>query len=238
MQAPLNTKEFTKLHQCNKNFKYDIYLLGGKVGFLHRKIQWNNESNATNAMVESYGEVSFLWVNSTYQQQSNMQYSRQNNYFLTPSFSQKLTGFKAREMTANMSIDGLSSTVTLNTEVSHYQSKSENTERDKETSIPLYDLDTLGAQIRLNILQGNTHFTLLRQASDKVERYKFEIAGNEMINHTDLGKLKAIKVIEAGEHKNTELWFSASHDYQLVKAQLDMMFSPTVLLSSFSIQCD
>ncbi|HBY88590.1 MAG TPA: DUF3108 domain-containing protein, partial [Colwellia sp.] len=33
-------------------------------------------------------------------------------------------------------------------------------------------------------------------------------------------------------------WFSSKHDYQLVKAELDMIFSPVVWLSHFSKQCD
>ncbi len=232
VSGPLTAEAFSELHQCDKKFEYDVYFLGGKVGYLHRKIKWDNSAAATKATVTSYGEVSFLWLDSTYQQQSTMQYLPQNNHFLTPSFSQKLTGIKSREMKADISSNGLSSTVTLDADVSHYQQKDENNNN------PLYDLDTLGAQIRLNLLQGKTRFTLSRQASSKVESYQFEVAGSEVIHHEKWGELTTSKVVEVGEHENIVLWFSSKHDHQLVKAELDMIFSPVVWLSHFSKQCD
>jgi hypothetical protein len=227
----LTTEAFSALHQCDKNFKYDIYFFDQNVGYLHRTIKWDSSDTATKATVVSYGEVTFLWLDSTYQQQSSMQYSPLYNHFLTPSFSQKLTGIKSREMKADISIDGLSSTVTLNNDMSHYQQKYE---KNKQA---LYDIDTLGAQIRLNLLQGKTEFTLSRQASSKIESYQFEVAGDEEIIHEKWGKLTAIKVIEVGEHENIVLWFSTKHDHQLIKAELDMIFSPVVWLSHFSQQC-
>ncbi|GAW97583.1 hypothetical protein MTCD1_03212 [Colwellia marinimaniae] len=227
--STLTAEQFSKLHQCDKKFAYDIYFLGKNVGYLHRTIQWHKNSASVQAVVSSYGEVSFLWLDSTYQQKSTMQYSPQYQHFLTTSFSQQLTGIKARVMKAEMSANGLSSRVTLNTEVSHYQQNNEDQ--------PLYDLDTLGAQIRLNLIQGKTHFTLFRQASSKVERYKFEVVGLDVIHHQQWGPITTIKVVEVGEHTDIVLWFSAKHDHQLIKAQLDMIFSPVVWLSYFSKQC-
>jgi len=225
----LTDKAFIGFHQCDKKFEYDIYFLGSNVGYLHRTIKWHKNEAAARATVTSYGEVNFLWLDSSYQQQSTMQYSPQYKHFLTANFSQKLTGIKAREMQAEISDNGLSSTVTLNAEITHYQQQNENQ--------PLYDLDTLGAQIRLNLLQGKNRFTLFRQASDKIKKYQFEVAEPEVINHKKWGPLTTIKVVEVGEHKNTVLWFSSKHDHQLIKAQLNMIFSPVVWLSNFSKQC-
>jgi hypothetical protein len=227
----LPEKQFNDLHQCDKNFEYDIHLLGNNVGKLQRTIKWQNKGSPAKATVTSYGEVSFLWLDSTYQQTSTMQYSPQYQQFLTPSFSQKVIGFRAREMTAQMSDDGLSSTVILDEKVYRYPNDGQN------SKYPLYDLDTLGAQMRLNLLQGKTRFTLSRQASKKIETYQFKVTGHEIINHKGWGKLKAIKVVEIGKHKSTVLWFSSKHDHQLVKAQLDLIFSPTVWLTHFSKQC-
>jgi len=230
---PLSTEKFTALHQCNKTFEYDIHLLGGNVGNLHRTVKWHKDAFPAKATVTSFGDVSFLWLDSTYQQTSTMQYSTKYQHFLTPSFSQKIVGFRAREMTAKMSDNGLSSTVNLDNKLYYYQQTKEN----KHENQPLYDLDTLGTQIRLNLLQGKTSFTLFRQASKKVEAYQFEVTGHEVINHEKWGKLRTIKVIEVGEHKSTVLWFSAKYDHQLVKAQLDLIFSPTVWLTHFNKQC-
>jgi len=234
----LSPKQFNDLHQCDKTFEYDIHLLGNNVGKLHRTIKWHNKTTPAKATVTSFGEVSFLWLDSTYHQTSSMQYSPQYQHFLTPSFSQKVVGFRAREMTALMSDDGLSSTVTLDNKVYHYQHKKENKHQSKYQNQALYDLDALGSQIRINLLQGKKRFTLFRQASKKIEAYQFEVAGNEVIDHKKWGQLNTTKVVEVGKHKGTVLWFSSKHDHQLVKAQLDLIFSPTVWLSSFNIQCE
>lgn len=233
----LSPEVFEAFHQCNKTFEYAIYVLGNKVGTLERTIKWNKKV-AAKAIVTSYGEVSFLWLDSIYRQTSTMQYSTMHKHFLTPGFSQNIIGFKAREMTAKMSNDGLSSTVTLDNEVYHYPSHDKSEEQGKNSKHPLYDIDTLGAQIRLNLLQGKTHFSLFRQASKKIDKYQFEVVGKEIIDHKKWGQLTTIKVIEVGEHNNTVLWFSSKHDHQLVKAQLDLIFSPTAWLTSFTKQCE
>jgi len=220
-------------HQCNKQFKYSIHLFNDEVGYLQRTINWHNDMDTSKATVTSFAEVSFLWLDSTYQQQATMEYSSIYKHFLTHSFSQKLTGIKTREMSATLSDSGLSSTVTLNNKVSKFQ-QSDNANMK---GIPLYDIDTLGAQIRLNLLQGKTRFTLSRQASKKIETYQFKVAGDEVINHIKWGPQQVTKVVEIGKHGKMVLWFSAKHDHQLIKAQLDMIFSPLVWLSEFSKQC-
>ena len=234
LNKKLSPEVFDALHQCHKTFEYDIYLLKNKVGNLHRTIKWHKNEYPAKARVTSHGKVSFLWLNSTYEQSSTMQYSPKLQYFLTPSFSQKIIGFKAREMTALISDDGLSSRVTLDNEDYNYHYE----KKDKDAALALYDLDTLGAQIRLNLLQGKTHFTLLRQASNKIDSYQFEVTGHEVINHKVWGQFNTIKVIEVGNHKNTVLWFSSKHDHQLVKAQLDLIFSPTVWLTHYKKDCE
>ncbi len=230
----LSPEVFNALHQCHKTFEYDIYLLKNNVGKLHRIIKWHKNDYPAKASVTSHGKVSFLWLNSSYEQVSTMLYSPTLQKFLTPSFSQKIIGFRAREMTALISDNGLSSKVTLNDEDYHYRYEKEN----QSEPLALYDLDTLGAQIRLNLLQGKAHFTLLRQASNKIERYQFEVSGHEIINHKIWGQFNTIKVIEVGKHKNTVLWFSSKHDHQLVKAQLDLTFSPTVWLTHYKKDCE
>jgi len=235
--TPLTPEEFNNYHQCDKSFEYDVYLLGSKVGYLHRKIKWGHRTDVINATVTSYSEIVFLWLKSTYQQKSTMEYAPQYQYFLTPHFTQKMTGIKTRAMSANMSHDGISSTVTLNNKVFHYQNSQKSSHKNFSENLSLYDIDTLGTQMRLNLLRGETKFTLFRQASSKIEGYQFEVAGREVINHETWGPLTAIKVIEVGEHTATILWFSPNHDHQLIKAKLDMIFSPTVWLSAFNKEC-
>ena len=228
----ISTEVFNTFHQCEKKFKYEVYFLQQNVGYLQRTTTWHppkgiEGKELVGASINSSSEVSFLFLSSTYQQQSEMAYSFEKNAFLTSRFSQKLTGLQAREMGSIMSADGLSSTVTLDGEVFHHQNE----------KYPLYDLDTLGSQIRLNLLQEKKQFTLFRQGSDEIKPYHFEVVGLEVINHKVWGELTTIKVIEVGDHKGTSLWFSIKKDYQLVKAKLDLIFSPTVWLTHFEKNC-
>jgi len=223
----LTREEINSFHQCEKTFEYDVSFLGGSVGYLHRTIKWHKGEEEVKATVTSSGKVSFLWLDSTYRQTSIMQYSAHYEHFLTPRFSQTLTGIKAREMHAEMSNNGLSSTVTLDSQITHYHNENK----------PLYDIDTLGAQIRLNLLQGKKRFKLSRQASSNIENYHFEVLGTELIDHKELGVIASIKVVEVGEYKDMALWFSAQHDHQMIMAELDMIFSPLVWLTHFSKKC-
>ena len=224
----LTAEELNDRHRCEKNFEYDIYFLGSNVGYLQRTIKWHKNTALPEAIVTSFSEVSYLWLDSTYQQTTTMQYSPKDKHFLTPGFSQKITGLKSRDMHAIIADNGLKSRVTLDTDISYYQVE----------NYPLYDIDTLGTQIRLNLLRGLKHFTLSRQASSRIDTYHFEVAGLDVIEHKKWGKLTTIKVIEVGEHESIVLWFSSKHDHQLIKAELDMIFSPLVWLTNFSLQCE
>ena len=224
----LSANDFMLRHLCQKSFEYDIYLAGAHVGHFQRVINWKNNNNELSAEVNSTGNIYFLWLESTYKQTSSMFWSPKHNYFITPNFTQKITGLRAREMSVLVSENGLSSTVKLDGEVSQYRS---------DTS-PLYDIDTLGAQIRINLLQDKKAFILYRQATDQIKEYHFKVVGEEVIQHQRWGTLTVIKVREVGEYSKMVLWFSPKLDYQLVKAQLDAFISPMVFLSNFTQQCE
>jgi len=223
----LSAEEFMLRHQCTKHFDYDVYLAGAHVGHLQRVVRWQKSGSTLSAEVNAKGNIYLLWLESTYQQSSSMVWSPRNNYFITPTFTQKITGIRAREMHAVMSKNGQSSTVNLDDEVSYYKNENQ----------PLYDIDTLGAQIRINLLQDKKAFVLYRQATDQIKKYDFKVVGNETIRHDKWGDLNTIKIKEVGEYSKMVLWFSPELDYQLVKAQLDAFISPMVFLTNFTEQC-
>jgi len=224
-QLPID--EFISYHQCEKKFEYDVYLAGAHVGKFKRIIKWESNNNKISSEVNTSGKVNILWLDSTYKQTSAMIWLPQHNYFMTNSFTQKITGIRAREMDVVMSKNGLAATVELDNKINRYQNDNS----------PLYDIDTLGAQIRVNLLQGRKEFVLYRQATDQIKKYHFKVAGMETINHETWGDLNVIKIREVGEYSKMILWFSPKLDYQLVKAQLDAFISPLILLSQFSKQC-
>jgi hypothetical protein len=223
----LSRDALSTLHQCHKKFEYKIYLAGANIGYSRRTIDWQNHQGEISATVTASGKVSIFWIGSSYQHQSQMVWSTPDEHFVTTNFSQKLTGIRSREMSAVMSDDGQTATVDLNGEVSLYQNE----------LAPLYDLDTLGAQLRVNIILGLPTFTLYRQGSDKINPYIFKVIGKETLNLKKWGKVDTIKVQEIGEYKKMVLWFSPKHDFQLIKANIDAFISPTVLLTEFTTLC-
>lgn len=226
-QQPASSEEFISLHQCEKEFEYDVFLAGTNVGNFHRVIKWNNTDSKISADAISTGRISIFWLDSTYAQASSMLWLPEHNYFITPNFTQRITGIRAREMAAVTSDEGILSTVNLDGDINIYQNNS-----------PLYDIDTLGTQIRVNLIQNKKNFILYRQATDQIKKYHFIVAGKEVIHHKKWGELNVIKIKEVGEYNKMVLWFSPKLDYQLVKAKLDGFISPMIFLSKFATQCD
>jgi hypothetical protein len=227
-QKSTSNEEFISHHQCEKKFEYAVFLAGANVGNYHRVIKWNDIDSKISAEVSSAGRISILWLNSTYAQTSSMLWLPQHNYFITPNFTQRITGIRAREMNAVTSNEGTLSTVNLDGEINIYQNNNN----------PLYDIDTLGAQIRINLLQNKQNFILYRQATDQIKKYHFIVADKEVINHKKWGELNVIKIKEVGKYNKMVLWFSPKLDYQLVKAQLDAFISPMIYLTNFIEKCD
>ena len=223
----ISDEQFIEHHRCNKSFAYDVYIAGVHVGDFYRDVSWHHENNQLGAAVNASGNISILWLDSSYKQTSKMIWSSQKKHFITSTFNQKLTGIKAREMFATMSASGLTSSVNLDGEISQYESKAS----------PLYDIDTLGAQIRVNLLKQQTHFTLYRQATDQVKKYIFEVVGIDKLPNTKWGEITAFKVKEVGEYSKMVLWFSPEVDYQMVQAQLDGFISPKLFLKKITHKC-
>lgn len=224
--AQLDT-DFKRLHQCTKTFDYDFYLAGINIGYSHRVITWNEIQGDISAEIDTTGEVSLFGIGSTYHQRSHTIWSKQEQHFITQKFSQVITGIKARELMVTTSELGRKSTVNLDGEISEFNNK----------KAPLLDLDTLGSQLRVNLAQGKTTFTLYGQGSEEIKPYIFKVVGKEVIELDKWGEINTIKVIEIGEYDDMVLWFSPKHDWQLVKADIDAFVSPSVLLTDFKIEC-
>ena len=210
-------------HQCHKSFSYDIYLHELPIGHLTRQVSWQDNQ----ARIQTSSEVDILGIGATYQQLTDLYWSDANKQFLTRAFSQKVVGMENRDVVATFSSDGRQATVNLNGKTTIYSNKKQ----------ALLDLDTLGVQIRLNLINGLTKFQLFRQAYQQVIAYQFQITEKEELDLPRWGKLEVIRLDEVSDHKGTTLWFSPKLDYQLVKAKFNLFINPTVYLSAYKIDC-
>ncbi|MBL4908537.1 MAG: DUF3108 domain-containing protein [Alteromonadaceae bacterium] len=219
-----HNSQFKTLFQCNKSFRYNIFLGGIKAGSLQRKIIWQNNT----AIIHAQGNVKILGIGSTYTQTSNLHWSEKNKHFYTDNFTQIIKGLDSRNMTAKITNNGTSSDVILDNEKSQYSTK----------KYPLYDLDTLGEQLRLELIKGTKIINLYRQASDQIKHYQFKVIGKETIKVKPWGKIETIRLNEIGDHKGTVLWFSPSNNYQLLKAKIDAFITPVITLTAFNSECE
>ena len=210
-------------HQCHKSFSYDIYLHGLLIGHLTRQVSWQDDQ----ARIQTSSEVDILGIGASYQQLTDLYWSEANKQFLTRAYSQKVVGIENRDVVATFSSDGRQATVNLNGKMTKYSNPKH----------ALLDLDTLSAQIRLNIINGLTKFQLFRQAYNQVIAYQFQITAKEQIDLPRWGKIEVIRLDEISDHKGTTLWFSPKLDYQLVKAKFTLLIDPTVYLSAYKIDC-
>ena len=161
-------------------------------------------------------------------QTSSAYYEQQNNRYLTDGFYQVMTGFRNREMVVSMTNNGLSTRVELNGEITQYHSN----------TYPLQDMDTITTQLQTNVRQGKTHFYTLRQATDEMELFEYQVTGTEILSTRYFGDIEAIKVVEIQDN-NVTFWFAPSLDYLMIKAVNieDWILRGTTELKTYSDVC-
>lgn len=188
---------------CEQKIVYDLYLNGFHIGELQRQIiqQDDTFSFLTRSNMRIFG------INTSFYQTATAQYEQQNNRYLTHEFHQVMTGFRNREMTVNITNNGHDASVELNGEITQYHS----------TQYPLQDIDTITIQIQTNVKQGKTHFFTLRQATDEMELFEYQVIGKEVLSTSYFGDIEAIKVVEIQDN-NVTFWFAPSLDYLMIKA--------------------
>ncbi len=194
-----------ELHQCNKTLTYQLYFSGLKVGTLSRHVHWRGNK----AKVYAYGNADVLVTSSKYKNQTEMEWSDAHQSFITHSFEQNISGLLSRKATGTFSANGQQSTIIKDRETTQYN----------DPDFPLLDGDTLGAQLRLLLIQGKTKFDFKMQSTSKVSHYFFEVLGSEKIA-TRYGEVETLKVRQTEvDDRQIDMWFAPSLDYQLVKAK-------------------
>lgn len=193
-------------------------------GWLTRKVDWQGEK----VQYQSESEVSVLGISTHYQQSAVGAYHTGKAQILTQHFQQKMSGIKNRYMKVTLSHDGGQSEVILNGDAQHYHS-----------DIPLRDIDTIGGQIRLHLIEGKSQFRLVRQATKEVEAYEFNVAPEKssvtLDNHGDVEVIKVNETLEG----DVTLWFAPSLDYHLVKAESQgFLLNGYMTLSKYDKKCD
>lgn len=211
------------IEKCSRSSNYDIYLSGIHTGTISRTETWRGKA----AVVTSNSEASILGIGTQYHQRAELSWSDTTNEWLTEKFHQKVTGFRARDMQATFSNNGLESRVDLDGDIENYSS----------ADIPLRDVDTLAIQIRQYLLQGRSQFALIRQASDATERYQFYVQDSLTTKIAPWGELSLIPVEQTGAEDVT-YYFAPAMDYQLIKARYHgIILQGLIELNHYSSSC-
>ncbi|MFT5880459.1 MAG: hypothetical protein ACI86X_001587 [Moritella sp.] len=187
---------------CEQEIVYDLYLNGFHSGELQRQIK--QQGNTLSFLTRSNMDI--LGISTTFYQTSTGHYEPQTKRYLTDQFHQVMTGFRNREMRVNMTNDGQDALVDLNHEITQYHS----------SMYPLRDIDTITMQLQANIKQGIKHFYTLRQATDEMELFEYEVVGEEILSTRYFGDIEVIKVVEI-QDDNAMFWFAPSLDYLMIK---------------------
>ena len=188
---------------CEQEIIYDLYLNGFHTGELQRQI---TQQGAEFSFL-TRSNMRILGINTTFYQTSSAHYDAATNRYFTSEFYQVMTGFRNREMIVNISDNGLDSKVELDGEITQYHS----------SQYPLQDMDTITMQLQTNVRQGKTHFYTLRQATDEMELFEYQVIGKEILSTRYFGDIEALKVAEIQDN-NVTFWFAPSLDYLMIKA--------------------
>ncbi|PKH04945.1 DUF3108 domain-containing protein [Moritella sp. Urea-trap-13] len=188
---------------CEQEIVYDLYLNGFYTGELQRQIK--QQGNTLSFLTRS--NMNILGISTTFYQTSTVNYEPQTKRYLTDHFHQVMTGFKNREMRVNITNDGQDALVDLNGEITQYHS----------SKLPLQDMDSITMQLQANIKKGKKHFYTLRQATDEMELFEYQVVGKEVLSSRYFGDIEVIKVVEIQDN-NAIFWFAPSLDYLMIKA--------------------
>ena len=210
---------------CQKNAQYDVYLSFFKMGELSRTLYW--DAKKQQGKIETSSRVNVFGLGTRYHQLTHFYWSDKGLRLLTRDFKQTMLGFKNRVVSTVFSDNGKVADVTLNGEKTRYENNGK----------VIIDFDTLGEQIRLNVMNDIRTFSLTRQGTDELNPYQFSIEGEELVETESRGEVQAVRVKQTG-NDNVTLWFDASLDYQLIQAKTHGVIDATIKLTSFKNTCN
>lgn len=209
--------------QCSRAASYSVYLGGLHTGTMTRVEAWQGQS----AVITSNSHAAILGIATQYQQRAELTWSNTEKAWLTTQFQQQVSGFRSRNMRASFSNNGLDSLVELDGKTTSYHS----------TQIPLRDVDTLAIQIRELVLQGQQEFSLIRQASDGIEPYQYQVKAPITTQLAPWGELQLIPVEQTGAEDIT-YYFAPSLDHQLAQARYHgFILQGLIQLESYHSTC-
>ncbi|KHT63381.1 hypothetical protein RJ45_13460 [Photobacterium gaetbulicola] len=191
-------------HQCTKTLTYQLFFNNLKIGQMTRVLRWQNKQ----AQINSYSNIEVLATKTRFNQQSQVYWSEQQQSFLSKGFRREVNGLLGGKSDVSFSKDGTSSKVNVDGKVSSFSSD----------SLPLLDVDAIGSQMRLGLIEGKARFEYKLQDTDDVNRYHFQVMGKERLN-SNFGSINTIRVEQIKKNdRKLVMWFSPDVDYQLVRA--------------------
>lgn len=200
----LATPIFAQKSTSNKHqYVYDISYKKIELGQLVVDINWDGQKG----VVRTLADMSFLYIDFSGSQESNVYRDQLSKKILTKNFSRVSKGFSNVNMTANFFKDGHKVIINNNGK--------EQTFTDKNNQI--IDFNAIVLQIGDALKARKTHFDFYMQTSKKVAHYFFIVTGQELIK-TKFGTINTFKVVQARKNDRVlQIWFAPSMNYKMVK---------------------
>lgn len=210
--------------ECTINIRYRLYLNGIRTGQMTRAEHWQGST----AVIETESKAKILGFRTDYTQRSELEWRAQSHQWISKRFHQFVSGFRNRDMYVDFSEQGHKSRVDIDGVIKHYHSP----------EFSMLDADTLEVQIRQRVEQGQTKFKLARQATDKVEIYRYTVKAPKNLTVMPWGELNVIPVVQKGADKAT-YYFAPSMNYRLVEARYHGFFlKGKAELASYQSRCN
>ncbi len=192
---------------CQKTLTYKILFNGASIGQYQRQENWNGQS----ATIRSHGKISLFITSASINQQSDLTWSAKENQFINTAFNRQITGLMSGKTQTTYSNNGHTATNVSDGKTQQFSTN----------DLPILNTDSIGEQIRFDIMHGKKNFDFNMISDNKLKHYYFTVAGNEMLE-TNYGRINTIKVTQIrAKDRQLILWFAPSLDYQMVKGQYE-----------------
>ncbi len=189
--------------RTTKKFTYDVYFHQTKIGKLWRE---ENKIDKQYSMKIS-ADLSLLFFKLGGYQQADIVWQPEKSRYAPQRFVRYTHGLENMKVEGNISDDAHQSTVLFEEKTTNYT----------ENKGPITELNSMFAQVRYGLLNGQKQFDFYMQTSDSVSHYFFTVTGKEKLQ-TRFGELDTFRLEQTRvKNRSLSVWYAPKLDMQMVR---------------------